>query len=214
MDIEQSLLNVLDVSNLDFNFIGENIEKNFGSIEAYNDYLNNLVNNFEKTIAINAIDKPKEQLEAFLRHNFLIVHNAINSINLIEDGFNKNRKLIESEQANIDLIDNLYLPVYNLHKEKLIYLKHIIKNMFPHVDTNSTYSDVKKEVEIVENNKSKELLDDYPDLLKMSEVEGILKVKRNAIYNYEKEGYFKRCSLKNKTVLFNKEDIKKFIQNR
>lgn len=214
MEIEKSLTNILEISNLDFNSIGVQIENNFGSIDSYNNYLEQLIKDFEKAIAVYLINKSKEELEPFFRINILKIDTAIETISSFENICKRKRETIESDKHYLDLIDNLFMPVYSLHNDKLRYIKRLIEQIYNKDNESSYSSNFNEEFNADNNCETNDFWADLPETLNMNQVKDLLKVKRNAIYAYEKEGHFKRCSPKNKTVIFKKEDIKRYLQSK
>ena len=221
MEISQSIENALKLCEIDFNQIQQRIEvEYYGSIESYLENVRKLANDFEVALSAAVLIQNQEQINSFAKLNIRRIEVAIKQVETWENILRESEIEIESDPANREIIEGFMRPIYEAHLNQLIYIEKLLKGQFKGNDSDNqlqkfsseTVIEVQQKVSL--KNKVDELLNKYDEFLSMSDMEEILKVKRNAVYNYEKEGYFKRCTPKNKTILFKKEEIKNYLSNK
>lgn len=224
MEINQPLENALKLANLDLDRIQYIIEEDFsGSMDSYFIYVKQLSTDFESALSVLVLNSSNDKILTFATLNLRKIEIAIETINVVSKAFSNNRVEIDRDFTNIELIDDFFRPVFDAHLSQLVYIKKLLKDVLDGIGGSFSSVNIKSEeiivpkIEPVEKNIVEEitdLLSGYGELLSIKDMEAIFKVKRNAIHNYEKEGLFKRCSPKNKTVMFNKNDIKRYLLAR
>lgn len=213
--------NVLNLANLDFDKIGLVIDNNCdGSIETYYKHLDSLISDFESAFSLAILTISSKQMMSSVKINIAKVSIALKTVEIFKNSCENNKHIIEKDLITGDLIDNLFIPILDAHYNKLRNIKRLFLNAFPLVGQKEDIiidikNDSDQSVDAEKNNEeiANNILDEYSEFLTIKDMESILNVKRNAIYNYEKEGHFKRCSARNKTVLFKKSDIISYLKN-
>lgn len=222
MEINQSLNNALKLADLDFNRIQYVVEEEFsGSLNSYFIYVNQLATEFESALSGLVLEYKPEQIITFARLNLTKIEIAINQIKVFEELCSRSQIQIDSDPVNSGLLDGYFRPIQNAHLSQLVYIEKLLKDVLENVGGKITSTEVSSETvsEIQVSEKEVlpmeiDLLSDYGEFLSMADMTAIFKVKRDAIYKKESAGHFKRCSLKNQTVLFNKEDIKRYLSSK
>jgi len=224
MEINQSLNNALKLADLDFYRIQYVVDEDFsGSMDAYFGYVQQLSIDFESALSVLVLSSSNDKILTFVTLNLRKIEIAIDTINLIGKAFSNNRADIDRDFTTIELIDDFYRPAFNAHLSQLVYIKKLLKDVLDSIGGGFSSVNIESEEIIVPKIEPAEkeviaettdLLAGYGELLSIKDMEEIFKVKRNAIYTYENEGCFKRCSPKNKTVMFNKNDIKRYLLAR
>lgn len=224
MEINQPLENALKLAELDLDRIQYIIEEDFsGSMDSYFIYVKQLSTDFESALSVLVLNSSNDKILTFATLNLRKIEIAIETINVVSKAFSNNRIEIDRDFTNIELIDDFFRPVFDAHLSQLVYIKKLLKDVLDGIGGGFSSVNIKSEdiivpnIEPVEENivaETKDLLSEYGEFLSIKDMEAIFKVKRNAIHNYEKEGYFKRCTPKNKTVMFNKEEIKNYLITR
>lgn len=222
MEINQSLENALKLADLDLNRIQYEIEVDFdGSKEAYYDHVRKLSTDFESALALLVLNSNTAQINAFANLNLRKVDISIRQIRLFDELCSRCQIEIDSDPINIEIIDGFFRPIHNAHLSQLLYierlLKGVLKNINGEVPVIENMADGMPVPEVSEKitvPAEKDLLCEYGELLYMKDMQAIFKVERNAINNYEREGHFKRCSAPKKTVIFKKEEIKRYLSSR
>jgi len=222
MEIKQSLSNALKLADLDMNRIQYIVEEEFnGSMEAYLDHVRQLSTDFESALALIVLSYKPEQIAAFASLNLKKIDISIRHIKLFDELCSKNQIQIDNDFINTEIINGFFRPINNAHLSQLVYIERLLKNVLEGINGKLEEATIQPEAKIEVDISDKEqvsvkndLLSNYSELLSMKDMKSIFKVERNTIYTYEKEGYFKRCSALNKTVMFNKEDVKRYFLSR
>jgi hypothetical protein len=221
MEINKALENALKLADLDLNKIQNVIENDFfGSNDAYFEHVNQLAIDFESAFALLILESSPEQITTFATINLRKVDKSINGIKSGFEVFSKFQTQIDNDDCK-GVMDGLIYPVWQCHLEKLVYIRKLLNDTLEGMSSKfiSKRGETEKEeeVEVVKNDTETEidaLLSNYGELLSMKDMKAIFKVGRNAIYTYEKEGHFNRCSAPNRTILFRKEEIKRYLTTR
>jgi len=222
MEINQSLSNALKIADLDMNRIQNYINVEFnGSMEAYLDHVRQMSTDFESALALMVLSYKPEQIATFASVNLTKIGISIQHIKLFDELCSKNQIMIDGDFINTEIINGFFRPINNVHLSQLVYIDRLLKKVLKDINGKPTETTIQPEATIDVNVSDKEpmlvgkdLLSNYGELLSMKDMKAIFKVERNAIYTYEKEGHFKRCSALNKTIMFNKEDIKRYFLSR
>jgi predicted DNA-binding transcriptional regulator AlpA len=224
MEINQSLENALKLADLDLNRIQYEIDVDFnGSIDTYFDHVRQLSTDFESALALLVLNSNTAQINAFARLNLTKIDISIKHIKLFDELCSRSQIQIDSDPVNSDIIDGFFRPIHNAHLSQLVYIERLLKNVLKDLNDESTATisenmmEKTKDSEISKNEsvaEEKELLSEYSEFLSMKDMSKIFKVNRNAIYKKEKAGHFNRCTLKNQNVMFEKEEIKRYLSAR
>lgn len=222
MEINQSLENALILADIDFDTINNRFDNEFnGSFELYQNYAVKLCADFEIALKMLVLSSTPEKIAAFSQLNLKSINQSIKTIEFFEDAFSRNISGMQEDAAKNGVISRIQRPVQKCHYIQLTYIKKLFEEVEESLKiddgTKSTQSnntnnlDSQNKMNISDSN---DLLKDYSELLSMKDMSEIFKVNRDAICKKEKAGHFKRCTLKNQKVMFEKEEIKRYLSAR
>lgn len=216
-DTEKALQGAIELATIDFSTIFQNINID-GSIEPYLAHLRELKTEFEKALAILVLKSTPSQISTFAQLNLKKIDLAIEQIGIIENLFSKYQKQINQDFINIEIINEEIRPIQKAHLSELTYIKRLLQTALDNIGGTTVKANLQspsnnQNQQVIEKTQNDEtLLSGYGDLLSMKDMVKIFDVKRLSIIRWEKDGLFKRCSLRNKSVLYKKTEIQKFLQ--
>jgi hypothetical protein len=215
---EKALQGAIELATIDFSTIFQNINID-GSIEPYLAHLRALRTEFEKALAILVLNSTPSQISTFAQLNLKKIDLAIEQIGIIENLFSKYQKQINQDFINIEIINEEIRPIQKAHLSELTYIKRLLQTALDNIGGTSVKSNLQspsnnQNQQEIEKTQNTETLSGYGEFLKMNDMEKIFDVKRLSIIRWEKEGLFKRCSLRNKSVLFKKIEIQRYLQTK
>ena len=222
MEINQRIENAIKLADLDMNHIQHLINVEFdGSIDAYLSYVRRLSIDFESALALLVLTSNTIQINSFISVNLTKIQQSIQLINIFEGFCSRSEKEISCDPVNNEIINGFFRPIHATHLSHLLYIEKQLKNVLNTMNCTPNLLDVQpeliNEVDETENDLTTlklDFLSSYPDILSMKDMCRIFNVKRNAIINKEKAGYFKRCTPKNQNVGYRKLDIAKYLSIR
>lgn len=222
MEINKALEKALELSDLNFNRIQYIIdEEYYGSSRSYIEYIMSLSSEFEAGFAMFIINTPTEKASTFIQLSLNRIRNAIKAINVLETIYSKTQEAIDQDVDCKEIVDGLLRPVSQAHLSQLTYIEKIMNNAFHGINGKYFSAEVtngaKDNIDSIAENKITQienLLSKYGDTLTIKDMQEIEHVKRDTIYRRMSEGWYKKCSADNKTVLFNKNEIKRYLLSK
>lgn len=200
------------------------IEVLFSKTEEGNDvriqqFFEDIINDYESELINHLSNGTSDQLVNQLK---VIVTRIDNSLKTIECWFPKlhkdyisrtdNQTDVETKQKVYDIVFKSNRIRYNAIKmlrSKLMLLFTTLEDK-----NNETTCIEDKVVNVINNEKITAIdkrLSNYDELMSMCDVCEVLKIQRNAVSNYIKDGFIKKVSQKGKRILIPKVEIRNYL---
>lgn len=216
---QQALENALILADMDFNRILYTLNNDFdGSIDAYNIYVSQLGFDFESALSSLVLNSSAAQISTFALINLKKIDLAIKAIKVFDDLCIKYQKDIDNSFSNREIIYKTFKPIQQAHLSQLVYIKGLLNTSIEGINGKTAQAELVtncsvKSEEVAEMSKTdtENLLSEFSETLSIKDMEKIFHCTRSTLYRWETEGRFKRCSAKGKAVLYEKEDIKRFL---